>query len=94
MSMAYFEFLREEWKQWDTESNFAWFGSCDIVADCWPGSKQVVAQFVWKCGERALAVMLKESYGDVDVSIKGSYCYTACDIFTLMIDSLTGYSPP
>jgi len=29
--------------------------------------------------------VFKKSYGDVGVSIKGSYSYTACDIFTLII---------
>src|SRR6266576_7046333 len=64
MSMANLEFLYEEWKKWNTESNFAWFGSCDIVTDCWLGLKQVVAQFVRKCGERTLAIVLKKAYGD------------------------------
>ena len=42
MSMANIEFLYEEWKEWETESNFAWFGGCNIETDCWPGLKQVI----------------------------------------------------
>src|SRR5207245_11689843 len=72
MSMAKLDFLYEEWKEWDTESNFAWFGSCDIVTDCWPALKQVITQFVRKCSERTRAIMLKEAYGHAGMPIEGS----------------------
>src|SRR5437588_8966033 len=75
MSMANIEFLYEKWKEWKTESNFAWFGSCNIETDCWPGLKQVIAQLVGKCSERARPVMLQEAYGSIGMSIKGSYSY-------------------
>src|SRR6266480_4425330 len=87
MSMANLEFLYEEWKEWDTESNFAWFGSCDIVTNCWPALKQVITQFVRKCSERTRAIMLKEVYGHVGMPIEGSYSYTAGYIFTLIVSN-------
>ena len=41
--MAYLEFLNKEWKEWYAESNFAWFGSCNIIGHCRTRLKQVVA---------------------------------------------------
>ena len=41
--MANIEFLYKKWKQWDTEFDFARFGSCNIETDCWPALKQITA---------------------------------------------------
>src|SRR5436305_8570971 len=81
--MANIEFPYKKWKQWDTEFNFALFGSCNIVTDCWPALKQIIAQFVGKGSEGACAIMLQETYGHIGLTIKGSYCYLTVYFFNI-----------
>jgi hypothetical protein len=47
--------------------------------------EQIIAQVVWKCRERSLAVMLQESYAHIGMLIERSYRYATSDTFTLVI---------
>src|SRR5947209_5393364 len=67
MPMTNLEFLHQEGKQGNTESNLAWLSSSNIESDSGPSLDQVLAQVIRKGGERSLTVVFEETHADISM---------------------------
>src|SRR5580765_4354350 len=72
VAVTYFQLIRQEGQQRNTEGNFPWLSSGNVVCHRGTCLDQIVAQFIGEDGQWTCTIMFEETHIDVRMLSKSS----------------------